>query len=101
MTESVYRFQIRLVHFINIGKNMIFGQTHLLNVKSASEIGSLNQPFVRGLVNTSHRYLSIYPVGDIDIEIKNRLLKVCYVPATSAASSKAFFFLSYCGHLLS
>jgi hypothetical protein len=26
----------------------------------------------------------------IDIEIENRLLKVCYVPATSAASSKAF-----------
>jgi hypothetical protein len=27
----------------------------------------------------------------IDIERKYRLLKVCYVPATSAASSKAFF----------
>jgi len=27
----------------------------------------------------------------IDIERTYRLLKVCYVPATSAASSKAFF----------
>jgi hypothetical protein len=33
-------------------------------------------------VNTNHRYLNK----------KNRLLKVCYVPITSAASSKAFFF---------
>jgi hypothetical protein len=30
----------------------------------------------------------------IDIKRKDRSLKVCYVPATSAASSKAFF----CGH---
>jgi hypothetical protein len=35
----------------------------------------------------------------IDIIIKNRLLKVCYVPATSAASSRAYFLLFFCDHL--
>ncbi len=29
--------------------------------------------------------------GSIDIDRKNRLLKGCYVPATSACTSKAFF----------
>ncbi len=38
-------------------------------------------------------------VCTIDIERrKNRLLKFCYVPATSAAHSRLLFFLC-CGHL--
>jgi hypothetical protein len=35
-------------------------------------------------------WVDLEPVIDIKI-IKNRLLKVCYVPATTAASFKAFF----------
>jgi hypothetical protein len=39
--------------------------------------------------------MSFLSVADIDIEIKNRLLKVCYVPTTSTTFLALFsFFLA-------
>jgi hypothetical protein len=38
-------------------------------------------------------------VGTIDIEsLQNRLLKVCYVPATSDSLNRLLFFFFHCGN---
>ena len=38
-------------------------------------------------------------VFSIDIEsLQNRLLNICYVPATSASLNRLLFFLFCCGH---
>jgi len=49
----------------------------------------------------NHRYL-MFPVMAIDIErCKNRLLKFCYVPATSAAHNRLVFFLFFAAAIYS
>jgi hypothetical protein len=75
------RFRIRLAHYPKYKNNYI-----LKNGLAYCEIALRNRTCKQAL-------RLVYDAG-IDIEkLQNRLLKVCYVPATSASFNRRLFFL--------
>jgi hypothetical protein len=58
-------FQIRLVHLNKNGKIVIFLQTHQLNVKLVSEIGSLDQP-LRGVFTIAKNRSKLGPFSNVE-----------------------------------